>query len=264
MKRSFFISIFIFLSSYNFAFAQKDSIYAERFFLVFNDKIEITILIHKPNQQGFARIYERLPEGAKVNNVESGAAYFKSEKSMLKIAWDDIPDDTLVKIIYSIKINQAIEDTLAAFEGTFSAEFMPLEKETIKIKSTQKKYQKDPVFVQKVEPKKEIISKKEEKTSTENKIEITHDKSTYICIQVAAIGENVSPDYLLKNFNYPGEFESHFEGKFYRLTIGKYLSTRDAQEAMKDLKSKYFQKCFLSAYHNGEKIAVYKAEKLLK
>lgn len=264
MKRSFLIYTLILLSSFNFAYTQKDTIFAERNFLIFSDKVEITIAIHKPNQGGFARIYERLPEGVIINHVESGDAYYKSEKSMLKIAWDDIPSDTIVKVIYTVKIKHSLIDTIGVFQGTFSAEFMPSEKETIKINSHEKKYEKTPLLVQKKESKKDAPQKKEEVKSAEIKVEVTTDNSTYICIQVAAVGENVASDYLMKKFNYPGEFDSHFEGKFYRITIGKYQSTKQAQDAMAELKSKYFQKCFLSAYRNGVKIPVYEAEKLLK
>lgn len=264
MKRSFSIAIFLFLSSLNFALTQTDSIFAERNFLIFNDKVEITIIIHKPNQRGFARIYERLPEGTTVTHVESVNAYYKSEKTMLKIAWDDIASDTIVAVTYTIQLNHALIDTLSAFEGTFSAEFMPAEKETIKISNHLKKYQKENLVVQKNEIIKETLPKKEEKKTIESKIEVTKDNSTYICIQVAAVGENVASDYLMKKFNYSGEFESHFEGKFYRITVGKFSTIKEAQEVMNELKSKYFQKCFLSAYSNGVKIPVYEAEKLLK
>ncbi len=272
MKQNLFIGVIIFLSLVSNANSSADSVFVKRDFLIFKDKIEITLSIHKPKAQGFARIYERLPEGAHVNSVQSGAGYYKSEKSMLKIAWDDIPSDTIVKVIYTVKINISLEDTLSAFQGTFSSEFMSVENETIKIISGAKNYFHEPVLVvnttkeekKKTDEKKVNVTTNSVNTNSKNEAVITSDKSTYICIQVAAVGSNVSSDYLMKKFNYPGEFDTHFEGKFYRITIGKYQSTNEAQIAMNELKSKYFQKCFLSAYRNGEKIAVYEAEKLLK
>lgn len=232
----------------------------KRNLLIHSDKIIVTILIQKPNSSGFARIYEKLPQGSEVSKIKCGNAVYKNEKSMLKIAWDEIPEVPWIEISYELKLNTAVSDTTLAISGTFSAEFLPAENDQITIVAGTKEYlKKEPELIVKTE---NIIAEKKE-----NPVATNHPVSTqegiYICIQVAAVGKNIPSDYLKKQFGFEGEFESHFEENIYRITVGKFLSKAEAEAVLNDYKAKYFKKCFLSAYKNGHKIPVYEAEKLL-
>ena len=239
----------------------------KRNLLIQSDKILVTIQIQKPNASGFARIYEKLPVGAEVCKMSCGDAVFKNEKSMLKIVWDDIPDISWIEISYELKLKNIVPDTTLAITGTFSAEFLPPENEKISILPGTKKYsKKEPELVVKNEnkiiEKKEIITDKKEIINDNNQ-PLSTDDGLYICIQVAAVAKNITPDYLKKQFGYTGEFESHFEENIYRITVGKFLSKAEAEQVLVEFKTKYFKKCFLSAYKNGRKIPVFEAEKLL-
>jgi len=253
----------------------------KRNLLIQSDKILVTLSIEKPKSSGFARIYEKLPSEAEILKIHGGISVFKHDKTMLKFAWDNIPENEKIEISYEIKIKQALIDTMNSITGTFSAEFLPIEQDQISILPGTKEYfKKETLQVAIVNPeikkeekkevkkiKKEIELKEENKIKkTENSIlnqPISTDTSVYICIQVAAVGNNIKPDYLKKQYGFDGEFESHFEENFYRITVGKFKSLAEAEAVLKDYKVKYFKKCFLSAYKNGHKIPVYEAEKLL-
>lgn len=254
------IFFFLFCGFFQVTNAQviTDSITCTRDLYITPQYIFVTIRIQKPDKGGFARIYEKLPSGSTVSNVNCGTAYYKSEKTMLKIAWDEIPSGPKLEITYRVKLAEKLNDTVQAFSGTFSAEFMSLDEEQIQIGSGTKTYQKPlketPVLT---ETKSDII--KEE--SVNHVLSIETD--TYYCIQVAAAGYIVKEDYLKKQFGYDGEFEIHSGDNVYRLTIGKYKSKTEAEASLISLKSSYFKKCFLSAYQNGKKIAVSEADKIL-
>ncbi len=181
---------------------------------------------------------------------------------MLKFAWESIPESELIEITYELILKESLTDTLNAITGTFSAEFLPAEKDQITILPGTKEYQKTEVIqYAKTEPLKEEIKKNESIPSTAHPL--SDEKGIYICIQVAAVGKNIKSDYLQKQFGYEGEFESHFEENIYRITVGKFKSQAEAEAVLKEYKEKYFKKCFLSAYKNGHKIPVYEAEKLM-
>jgi hypothetical protein len=279
------ITFFLLLNLVGNAMVRPDSLATncKRNLLIQSDKILVTIQIQKPISSGFARIYEKLPAGAEVSKINCGNAVFKNEKSMLKIVWDEIPDISWIEISYELKLKNIVPDTTLAITGTFSAEFLPAENEQISILPGTKEYLKKET-VQLAEVNIKIVEEKEEKKEEkkvkkvvelkeEKKIKkqdnsilnqpISTDTSVYICIQVAAVGKNIKPDYLKKQYGFDGEFESHFEENFYRITVGKFKSLAEAEAVLKDYKVKYFKKCFLSAYKNGHKIAVSDAEKLL-
>lgn len=264
-----FITFFLFLNLVGNTMLRPDSLttHCKRNLLIQSDKILVTIQIQKPNESGFARIYEKLPVGAEVSKMNCGDAVFKNEKSMLKIVWDEIPDVSWIEITYELKLKNIVPDTTLAITGTFSAEFLPPENEQISILPGTKEYsKKEPELVVKTEnkitEKKEIITDKKEMISDNNQ-PLSTDDGLYICIQVAAVGKKISSDYLKKQFGYAGEFDSHFEENIYRITVGKFLSKAEAEQVLVEYKAKYFKKCFLSAYKNGRKIPVFEAEKLL-
>jgi hypothetical protein len=263
MKISF-ILLFLSIPSFGFAFIASDSdqVTCKRNLLIQKDKIIVTLILEKPKVSGFARIYEKLPSGSTVSKIKCGNAVYKNEKSMLKFAWESIPESELIEITYELKLKEPLNDTLNSITGTFSAEFLPLEMDQIPITSGTKEYQKTEVVQYvKTEPDKEEKKKTEFTSSSIHPL--TKDDGIYICIQVAALSKNVKSDYLKKQFGYEGEFESHFEENLYRVTVGKFKSQAEAEAVLKEYKEKYFKKCFLSAYKNGHKIPVYEAEKLM-
>lgn len=262
--RFFFLLIFLSCQSLGFASLSTDSnqTICKRNLFIQKDKILVTLILDKPKVSGFARIYEKLPSGSTVSKIKCGNAVYKNEKSMLKFAWESIPETERIEISYELKLKDALVDTVNAINGTFSAEFLPVEKDQIPIVSGTKEYQKTEIIqYAKTE------SNKEEKKETDNvassKHPISDDNGIYICIQVAALKKNVNSDYLKKQFGYEGEFESHYEENLYRITVGKFKSQAEAEAVLKEYKEKYFKKCFLSAYKNGHKIPVYEAEKLM-
>lgn len=275
-----FLPLFIFIHFTAFGKGPDDSTHTicQRNLIIHSDKILVNIIIRKPKANGFARIYEKFPAGSEISKINCGKAVFKNEKNMLKIAWDDIPENEKIEISYEWRLNQGLSDTLNAIAGTFSAEFLPTDNDQIAILSGTKEYVRKPILeIVKVEEKKEIEKEeKKEVKKEEKKVEKTvltePSKNTqplasadgiYICIQVAAVGSNIKSDYLKKQFGYEGEFESHFEENIYRITVGKFKSQAEAEAVLKEYKEKYFKKCFLSAYKDGHKIPVYEAEKLL-
>jgi hypothetical protein len=264
-----FISLFLFLNLVGNTMVSSDSLTTncKRNLLIQSDKILVTIHIQKPNISGFARIYEKLPKGAEVSKINCGNAIFKNDKSMLKIVWEEIPTDSIIEISYELKLKNIVLDTTLAITGTFSAEFLPAENEQISILPGAKEYaKKEKEWALKNEnniiEKEEIITDKKEIISNTNQ-PLSAGDGLYICIQVAAVAKKIPPDYLKKQFGYDGEFELHFEENIYRVTVGKFLSKTEAEEVLNEYKSKYFKKCFLSAYKNGHKIPIYEAEKLL-
>lgn len=257
-----FLTLFFILNFVGIALASPDSIttVCKRNLLIHSDKIMVTLHIQKPNSSGFARIYEKLPQGAEVSKIKCGNAVYKNEKSMLKIAWDEIPEVPWIEISYELKLKHSVADTALAISGTFSAEFLPAENDQIIILSGTKEYsKKETELIVKTE---NIIEEKKENSEVSLQ-PISTQEGVYICIQVAAVGKNIPSDYLKKQFGYEGSFESHFEENIYRITVGKFLSKAEAEAVLNDYKSKYFKKCFLSAYKNGHKIPLYEAEKLL-
>lgn len=264
-----FLTFFLLINVVGHAIINPDSLttHCKRNLLIKTDKILVTIHIQKPNSSGFARIYEKLPIGSEASNINCGTAVFKNEKSMLKIAWDEIPNVPWIEISYELKLKNAIPDTALAINGTFSAEFLPAENDQISIVPGTKEYfKKEPELVVKTEnlitEKKEHNFEKKE-TKLETNSALISSNGVYICIQVAAVGKDIQSDYLKKQFGFEGEFEAHFEENIYRITVGKFTSKAEAEAVLNDYKSKYFKKCFLSAYKNGHKIPVYEAEKLL-
>jgi hypothetical protein len=274
---------FLLFNLISFSQSESDSIktICKRNYLIHSDKIIVTLRIEKPRASGFARIYEKIPSEIEIGKINGGTSVFKNDKNMLKFAWDNIPENEIIEITYEIKIKKALLDTMNSITGTFSSEFLPIEKDQISILPGTKEYiKKESLPIAVIDTKKEEKEIKEEKKikkevviqeikplkKVENSLDnqpISSDSSVYICIQVAAVGKNIKPDYLKKQYGFEGEFESHFEENFYRITVGKFKSLAEAEAVLKEYKVKYFKKCFLSAYKDGHKIPVSEAEKLL-
>jgi len=84
-----------------------------------NSNTIITLVVHKGNITGFAKIEDSLPPGFSASGVTLANASFTFVGSMAKFVWQSIPSDSIITISYRISAGPSVEG-IHVVTGDFS------------------------------------------------------------------------------------------------------------------------------------------------
>lgn len=233
-----------------------------------NNKYKMNINVNKASVNGFAKIQDFFPSGAKVSEDNSNGAVFTVVDKKAKFVWMELPSGESFDISYIIDLaNASDKDPSSIFgefsylqegqtqkvkigSGTTSEEMMannePAEEEVI---------EEEPV--QKPTPRK----KTPRKTFTQNVTSTPAPQNgVNYRVQILAGHKNVGAAYFNTNHSYSGQFYVENHEGWVKYTTGSFGVYRQARDKRNNITSQYnFPGPFVVAYNDGDRITVQEA-----
>lgn len=226
------------------------------------NKFKVIIELEKPLVGGFARLYEKLPEGTKAVSIDCEGGAFRSENGMLKISWDDFLDNKK-----SVLITYYIEqiNTFPEISGTLSAEFLSGKYDNFSILTTEKNILKTEIAA--TETKVEmneiavihdviickdtavVVLKKEEP------VEISlNSPDTIFRVQFAASQPGVSSSYFANKYKITETIYVEQIDGYSKFSLGKFSNFDEALKKRNELGNSAFKNPFIIAIVNGKRV----------
>jgi archaellum component FlaF (FlaF/FlaG flagellin family) len=78
-----------------------------------DEQFEVTVTISENDIQGFARIFEIVPNGCSTEVVQDGAAMTTREANTVKFVWFEVPSSPIVIVKYKVSCTTAVNGPLA-------------------------------------------------------------------------------------------------------------------------------------------------------
>jgi hypothetical protein len=228
---------------------------------------EIMVFIQKGKNTGPGSFHLKLPSGCEINDIDTDDFSYKQANGNLIITWDRLPANPVVEIKIDVKTRKATRAVYMML-GEFYQDGKLLSSKSGHLFIT------DEVQLEEMKEAEEEIAKEDEinttevfskidslliewKQSTGGNIQVNPDQvkpaiENYRVQILASTHPLPNVKKLLLSMNVYEPLNVHYDGEYYRYTLGKFNTAARCAEYVKFIRSKGFADAFVRKYVGDE------------
>jgi len=237
----------------------------------------ITLVIHKANVKGFAKIEDSIPPGYTATAQNTSGASFTFVDNMAKFVWGNIPSDSLITVSYKIRAGSETSGT-HSISGNFSCIYnnepisysvastvfntVPPVNNTTTPQNTQQSLPVNTLSsttVNNVAPVENTTPSAPTAAASITPSIPNPQTGINYRVQIMALHNPVDVSYFSSKKKIKTPVNTELAGGFTKYTVGNYTDYKLVRDAREDLINRGINGAFVVSYNSGTRITVQEA-----